>query len=158
MNTFLPLVIAKKFGLMIVYYFLLSLIDSLAAMLSPNPFFSFSVTAVALCVIAYAFRKALIHKLNYTQEQRDEYNACFKNKALKIIKSPQFIAEMIMIAFITLVFMLIPRIAIGLSAMFQVLYINRAAMLIFTLLYVVIDFVIWLLAYRSSFKPKKVVY
>lgn len=158
MKNFLPLVIAKKIGFLIVFYFLLSLIDSLAAMFYPEPVFTFGVTAVVLCVIAFALRKPYIVKLNYTQEQRDEFNSSFKKQFLTIVKSYQFISEMIVIAFVSLVFMLIPRVAVGMSDFFRILYETPAMMILFAIIYIIFDFAIWYLAYKSCFKPKKVIY
>lgn len=157
-KNFLPLVIAKKFGIFIVFYFLLSAIDSLVELIYPNPYFTFGVTMIALCIMAFALKKAYVFKLNYTQEQRDDYNSSFKKKFLTIVKSYQFISEMIVIAFATILFMLIPRIAVGISYFFLILYDARAMMLLFAVIYIIFDFAIWYLAYKSCFKPKKVIY
>lgn len=158
MKNFLPLVVLKKFAFAVVFYFLLSAIDSLAELIDPNPYFTFGVTMIAFCVMAFALKKAHIFKLNYTQEQRDDYNSSFKKKFLTIVRSYQFISEMIVLAFVTVLFTLIPRVAVGVSYFFLILYTYPALMLVFAIIFVIFDFAIWYLAFRSCFKPKKVIY
>lgn len=147
--------IGKKIGLFFVYYFLASLVDQIALTLTGNTYISFIVAALVICISAYSLRGNQIYKANYGQEIRDEYNISFRNKFNRIVKSKEFITEMIIGAVACLLFALIPALACGISGAFIWLAYNRLLIFIYAGLFVIADFVIWLLAYRKHFRIKK---
>ncbi len=144
-----------KIGFALLYYFLASILDQLFTMFFGDIFISFFLTCLTLCIISCAFRNANIHKRNYLQEQRDAYKSSFKIKLRQIVFTLDFVVESVIGTLTCLLFTLIPRIGIGACYAFELLYINRALGFLLIPLFIIINFIIWYLAYQISFRKKK---
>lgn len=149
----------KKLGLMIVYYFMISIVDTFASSVFSSHTMGF-FTGVAVAAIAtYALRKGYIHNFNTLQEKRDEYNALtIKDKIIKVLRSPHFGIEMILCVLTTILFMLIPHVPMGMSYFFAIFYVTAAHRLLYIPLalgFVVLDIALWIWAYTKSYGKKK---
>lgn len=115
------------------------------------------ICTAIICIISYSLRTgSSIKKMNFVQEIRDQYNESFKRKFQFITKSKEFKSECICCAVTAVVIPTIIalaqiRSADQLSRNLGRLFGLAAAILIFG---IILDFVVWLLAYNKSFKKK----
>ena len=144
-----------KIAFAFFYYLLASIFDQLYMMFFGNIYISFILTCLTLCVISCAFRNANIQKRNYLQEQRDAYKSSFKSRFKHIVFTLDFIVESVIGTLVCLLFMLIPRAAVGACYVLAVIYVNRALALLLIPIFVVVNFIIWYLAYKICFRKKK---
>ncbi len=149
----------KKLGLMTVFYFMISIVDTLASSVFSSYTMGFLCGFAVAWVATYALRKAYVQSLNTLQEKRDEYNAlALKDKVKRVLKMPQFGLDMVLLILATIVFMLIPRVPMGMSYFFGMFYVTVAHRLLyipFAIGFVLIDIAVWVLAYRKAYMKKK---
>ena len=145
----------KKLGFIFIYYFLASILDQISLMFTGNIFISFLLTALCISTISVYLRNAEIIKRNYLQEQRDEYSQSFKTKFKHIVSALDFKVECILGTIVCLLFTAIPRFASGACYAFMIIGVNRLYGLALIPLFLIVNFIIWYVAYHKSFKKKK---
>ena len=148
--------IGKKVGLFAIYYILASLIDQLFNLFTGDILISLIGTVIAMSVISFNFKKIYIVKQNHVQEERDEINASLSSLAHHILNLKPYWAECALGVLFCLLSMAVPSIAVGISYGFLIfLSASNIYMLLLSVIFVLLDFFLWFLAYKSCFKVKK---
>ena len=149
--------IFKKLAFVVIYYLLASLIDQILLMFFGNEIVSLTLTVLCIVIISCCLRKVDILKLNYTQEQRDEYNKSFNSRFTHIVSQLDFKVESVIGVVGCILFGVIPRLSSGVSYGFITLYmlLGPFVILVYIPLFLILNFVVWYMAYHNSFKKKK---
>ncbi len=140
----------------IIYYVIFRVVYTLfLPILNYNGYLVAAIAILSVCASCRALRLADIKKANYYQEVRDEYNQTLKNKFNFIIKQKDIKFEII---FALLVAIYVPiRFAIRILMEYMVPnvpYLIGLGVVIFIGI-VIMDIVLWLLAYNKSFRKKE---
>ena len=145
-----------KLGMVVAYYFMASIIDQVFMMVFGNEFVSFIFTMLCICGASCAVRCAKIHGKEITKAQRDYFRSGFKNKFRYVWKQKDIAIALILGFIVCLVFTAIPRLATGSCYMFFHLYSAPYIMAIIFPLFAGADFLVWIWAYYTAFRTKKV--
>ncbi len=150
------MVVFGRIGMVFAYYIMASIIDQVFMMFFGNEFVSFACTCMALCGASCAVRCAKIHGMEITKAQRDYFRSGFINKFRYIWGEKVIIIDLVLGFMVCLIFTLVPRIAVGSCYMFYHLNTAPYIMLIIFPLFILVDFLVYIWAYYTAFKTKKV--